>query len=307
MSQARATNTHHALQGVAELPSLGGLRVHGEDAVDFLNAQLTGNVPTMSEPASRLAGWCDAKGRTLAVFRVLRLANDDMLLLAASDLIPVLQQRLRMFVLRARVTLEDIGEELVMLGVFGDQTAKDAIADAPPQEPGDVVAGDDCTLVRVPGAVPRFLAIGAAALRSRLTQAPARTRNEWAVGDIQVGLPHITTATSGEFVPQMLNLHWLGGIDFQKGCYPGQEVVARLQFRGQLKRRVHRAAVDGAVAPGDPVTDADTREGMVLQAAETADGEHEVLAVIRVDAPPAALTIRGQPLRLLALPYETSA
>lgn len=305
MIEARAETVETSLAGGASLASLGAVRVHGEDAESFLNAQLSNTVPEPDKPRSHLAAWCDAKGRTLAVFRVLRTAESTFLLILPAELIPALIPRLRMFVLRARVEITDISGDTTLLGVFGDAARTLGDAHALPSEPGGTAEVADATIIRLPAPTPRYLAAGGESLADRLAAVSALDENEWTLAEIRAGLPEITVATQGEFVPQMLNLHWIGGIDFHKGCYPGQEVVARLQFRGQLKRRVYRASVDADAVPGDTVNGNNANEGMVLRVAVTPEGERELLAVIRVDAASETLTVRGRPLRMLTLPYPT--
>src|SRR5699024_5714908 len=141
--------------------------------------------------------------------------------------------------------------------------------------------------------------------------APAGS-NSWQLAEIDAGLPEITQATSGQFVPQMLNLHWLGGIDFHKGCYPGQEVVARLQYRGRLKQHLFRLQWHGEQPqPGDDVLTADgKRQGTVIRAAHEAEAEAgtgRLLAVIRLTALEQTLATAAASLTLLELPYPTPA
>lgn len=305
MVNTQTTAPGNPLAGVARLDSLGAVRVHGQDAEHFLNAQLTNTVPAADGPGSCLAGWCDAKGRVEVLFRVLRVAQDDFVLMLPVELIPALLPRLRMFVLRARVTIADTSDETTLFGIVGDAASTLAAGDALPSEPNACGGIADGTLMRLPAANPLYLALGGERLSTQLGSSAALDENRWALAVIRAGLPAITAATRSKFVPQMLNLHWLGGLDFDKGCYPGQEVVARLQFRGTLKRRVYRAETDGEAAPGETVYSGQASAGTVLQSAGTPEGGCELLAVIEVDAAARTLTVNNSPLRLLALPYPT--
>lgn len=305
MEQTRHERVDTSVDGIASPARLGTIHVQGADAAQFLDAQLTNTVPALAEARSRLAAWCDAKGRVQALFRIMRCSEDSFVLVATHELIPALVQRLQMFVLRARVAVEDSSADTALLGVFGE--AANTLADTLPSEPGASAALIDGTIIRMPGPAARYLVVGKAAAAGTPESAPHLDENAWELADIRAGLPAIRSATQGQFVPQMLNLHWVSGIDFHKGCYPGQEVVARLQFRGKLKQRVYRAAVAFDAAPGDTVDDGDSNAGMVLRAATTPDGECEVLAVIQTGASPETLTVRGQPLRMLTLPYATPA
>ncbi len=243
----------------AHLTRYGLLSVSGDDAREFLHAQLTNDIRELPADRSALAGWCSAKGRLLASFLVIP-APHGFLLQVARDLAAGVAQRLSMFVLRSKVKIADESESWIQHGVW----------DADWVQPQVSWQGRIAT-VRV--GERRYLQLGPAA---DMTATPTAGEENWTLQEIRAGRPLITSATQDQFVPQMVNLEKLGGIDFQKGCYPGQEIVARAQYRGQVKRRmVHAHAPAGTrLAPGQ-----DYNGGTVVDAAPAQNGT-ELLAVM---------------------------
>jgi folate-binding protein YgfZ len=218
----------------ARLNRYGMLSVTGADAREFLHAQLTIDIENLPPERAALAGWCSAKGRLLATFLVIP-APQGYLLQLARDLAPTVAKRLSMFVLRAKVKIADESEAWAQFGVWD-------------VEPADKVKweGDGVT---VPVGKNRFLRLEPASSTSLVATAD---EEKWYLEEILAGHPLITAATQDQFVPQMVNLETLGGVDFRKGCYPGQEIVARAQYRGQVKRRMVRlSAPEGSrLQPG---------------------------------------------------------
>jgi folate-binding protein YgfZ len=220
----------------ARLSRYGVISVIGADAREFLHAQLTNDIENLPPDRAALAGWCSAKGRLLATFLVIPSPHGYFLQLAR-DLAAGVAKRLSMFVLRSKVRIADESDAWAQFGVWD--------ADAPP-----AVRWED-ERVSVPVAERRYLRLEAAASVS--TQCTGQEEH-WYLEEIRAGRPLITAATQDQFVPQMVNLDTLGGVDFRKGCYPGQEIVARAQYRGQVKRRMVRLpAPEGAkLKPGEP-------------------------------------------------------
>jgi len=212
----------------ARLSRYGVLSVTGEDARAFLHAQLTSDIQGLAPDRAALAGWCSAQGRLLATFLVIP-SPQGFLLQVARDLAPAVAKRLGMFVLRSKVKIAD----------ESDIWTQDGIWDADFQQP-DVAWNDRIVTVRV--GERRFIQMGS-------NEQPNATEEDWILREIRAGRPFISSATQDKFVPQMVNLEKLGGIDFQKGCYPGQEIVARAQYRGQVKRRM--VQMQGAARPGE--------------------------------------------------------
>ena len=212
----------------ARLGRYGLLSVTGDDARDFLHAQLTSDIQGLATDRAALAGWCSAQGRLLATFLVVP-SPQGFLLQVARDLAPAVAKRLGMFVLRSKVKIAD----------ESDAWTQDGIWDADFQQP-DVAWKDGVATVRV--GERRYIQLGS-------KEQPDATEEDWILHEIRAGRPFISSATQDKFVPQMVNLEKLGGVDFQKGCYPGQEIVARAQYRGQVKRRM--VQMQGAAKPGE--------------------------------------------------------
>jgi folate-binding protein YgfZ len=212
----------------ARLGRYGLLSVTGDDARDFLHAQLTNDIQGLAADRAALAGWCSAQGRLLASFLVIP-SPQGFLLQLARDLVPTVAKRLGMFVLRSKVKIADESDAWTQHGLW----------DADFQQP-DVAWKDGVVTVRV--GERRYLQLGS-------KEQPNAAEEDWILREIRAGRPFISSATQDKFVPQMVNLEKLGGVDFQKGCYPGQEIVARAQYRGQVKRRM--VQMQGAARPGE--------------------------------------------------------
>jgi len=202
----------------ARLNRYGLLSVTGADARGFLHAQLTNDISKLPADRSALAGWCTAKGRLLATMLVIP-SPDGFLLQLARDLAPAVARRLTMFVLRSKVKIADESDAWAQFGVWKGLSA---------------VTWEDGS-VSVPVGSLRHLKIG-----KGLALDCSRKEQDWTLEEIRAGRPWISAATQDQFVPQMVNLEQIGGVDFQKGCYPGQEIVARAQYRGEVKRRMVR-------------------------------------------------------------------
>jgi tRNA-modifying protein YgfZ len=247
----------------ARLSRYGLLSVTGEDARAFLHAQLTNDIEHLPAERAALAGWCSAKGRLLASFVVVP-GPEGFLLQLARDLVPVIAKRLSMFVLRSKVKIADATDQWLQFGLWGELDSLTL-----PREPFAVARNEQAIAVRVGEGRSLVLCAQPPAGATEVSE------ERWTLDEIRAGRPLITSATQDLFVPQMVNLHTLGGVDFRKGCYPGQEIVARAQYRGQVKRHmVHGRAPAGAdLRPG-----AEFEGGTVVDAAP-GDGGTELLAV----------------------------
>jgi hypothetical protein len=298
-----AVLSHGALMA---LDQFGVIEAAGDDAASFLHGQLTNDVQHLDAASARLAGYCSPKGRLLASTLMWRAA-DAVRLLVSKELTAPVQKRLSMFVLRAKAKLADVTDSVAVVGFAGDvRGALSQLFEALPDGVHVHVAGPAGSLIRVPDAQarPRYLWIGPkalvdarlAALESGLTRVSPAV---WDWLDIHAGEPRITQAVQDQFVPQMVNFDVIGAVNFRKGCYPGQEVVARSQYRGTIKRRTTVAHVEGRAAaavreeaggaaragmelfhsddPGQPC-------GMVVNAAAAPNGGFDVLAEIKLTA-----------------------
>lgn len=272
--------TDLATNGVATLSHWGVIRARGADAARFLHSQLTNDVLTLDRDRARLAGFCSAKGRLQASFLVWRGEGDEILLACSADLLAPTLKRLSMFVLRAQCKLSDATAELPLHGLAG-AAASGLLGDALVLQRRDTAGG---TAIRLPDAagVPRALLVGAAP-----AGVAAMPLDTWRWLDLASGVPTIEAATVEQFVPQMVNLELVGGVDFQKGCYPGQEVVARSQYRGTLKRRMFLFDVAADARAGLEIfhsADPDQPAGLVASAAPSPEGGSRLLAEVKLSA-----------------------
>lgn len=289
--------------GFAKLQQYGVLQVTGEDARAFLHAQLTNDIEHLAPGESRYAGWCSAKGRLLATFLVVPCTSGFLLQLSR-DLASAVAKRLSMFILRSRVKLADATDQWVQLGLWGPGAVEQLAALGVQAPGGELGVGEAGGAIAVRIESRRFLVLAGADAGDRLS--PEGTGDEWTLAEVRAGRPLIVEATQDRFVPQMVNLELAGGVDFRKGCYPGQEIVARAQYRGAVKRRMYRLR-GGPLRPGQELyCDAAPGEasGNVVNAAGG-----EALAVLQVAAVESGLPIRVQPrgatLEPLPLPYAS--
>jgi len=245
--------------GAVRLADLGVIRAAGADAAAFLHGQLTQDILGMQSGQSRLAAWCNPKGRMLASCWVQRRAHDEWLLVLSQDLLAPTLKRLSAFVLRAKVELSQASAAYAIYGLLGD-TVHGPLPEA---------AGGVIPLPPADGAMRALLLLPSDA---PAPDVPELSLAVWHWAAIRSGVVAITAPVAGAFVPQMLNYESVGAINFKKGCYPGQEVVARSQFRGAIKRRawVARVDTDTPVQAGQDIfLDSDPTQpaGLVAQAA----------------------------------------
>ncbi len=275
MSQPPSALLDRHLQGIAPLPSLGVIQAQGEEAANFLHNQLTNDVLLLPVGQARLAAFCNAKGRMQASMVVLKAAPDTVLLLMPQDLLAQTLKRLSMFVLRAKVKLSDASAQWQLRGLLGQQ-AQAAVGDASPWHTTAWAGGHAVSLYpAVADAARQARAVWIAPADTAAPEGPAVSPDFWAWGSVLSGVPLLTQPLFEAFVPQMLNYESVGGVNFKKGCYPGQEVVARSQFRGTLKRRMARVFCTEALHAGQEVfspTDPEQACAMVVQSAARPDG-----------------------------------
>ncbi len=279
------------------LTQFGVIDVAGTDAATFLHTQLTNDVEHLDAASARLAGYCSPKGRLLASFLAWR-SGHDVRLLVSKDIQAAVQKRLSMFVLRAKAKLSDASDTLAVVGFAGDvRGVLSGIFDALPDGVHVKVDGPAGALIRLPDAAGRlrYLWIGPrtevetrlAALDGKL---PAVSPAVWDWLDVRAGEPRVTQPAVEQFVPQMVNFDVIGAVNFRKGCYPGQEIVARSQYRGTIKRRTALAHVAGdtdTVRAGIEVFHSDDPGqpcGMIVNAAAAPAGGVDVLVEIKLAA-----------------------
>ena len=291
-ADARAKNSRAA----AALNHLAAVCVDGDDAETFLQAQLTNDLAALKTNAAQLTAYCNPKGRALGVFWLMRRAH-GFIMLIPSDIAKDICARMRMYVLRAKV--EITAADNVAVGLLGDATARGEVYD-------------------LPGARARRVAFLSAPDAIELFNAHEKIYAEevWRLLDIQSGVAFICAATTEECIPQMLNLDLTDGMSFHKGCYPGQEIIARLRYLGKIKQRTIRARIVGAprdkkITAGALIFSArqpQTKSGKVLQAVQVGAGEYEILALLPSDQLDAdgffVGESHGESMTRLKLPYE---
>jgi len=306
---------------VAVVTSQGLIAVSGDDAATFLHSQLTNDVEHLGPDQVRLAGYCSPKGRLQASFHMWR-TGDTIYLQLARDVQAALQKRLSMFVLRAKARLADASAGKVVLGLGGEAAGAALLHlfGALPGGPYAKIEHELGTLLRVADAfgAPRYQWItndvAAQAAWHGLTQTLAVAGDDaWQLSSIHAGVPQISAATQEKFVPQMVNFELLGGVNFKKGCYPGQEIVARSQYLGKLKRRTALASVAAdtqAAADVFSVTDPDQPCGMIVNAAANGQGGTDVLVELKLAALGEEVRLgsaQGPLLQFLTMPYPLDA
>ena len=298
---------HGLLNGIARLTHLGVIRAQGEDAVKFLQGQLTQDFALLTPSEARLAAFCSAKGRMQASFIGLSPGGNDILLVCSRDILASTLKRLSMFVMRAKVKLTDATDEITLFGLAGDAVLPYFEESAPVWAKVDVAAAQVVKLYPADG-TPRALWLAPAA--EPAPEGQSMSPDLWHWSEVRSGIATITAPIVEAFVPQMLNYESVGGVNFKKGCYPGQEVVARSQFRGTLKRRGYLGHSDLAPAVGQEIYPAgnDQPAGIVAQVANAPTGGFDFIASLQTSAAQAGSLKIGTPdgpaLQLQALPYE---
>jgi folate-binding protein YgfZ len=297
--------------GVARLHHLGVILIQGEDAAKFIHGQLTQDFSLIAPGEARLAAFCNAKGRMLASFVGFKNLQGDVLLVCSRDLLASTLKRLAMFVMRAKARLTDASESYPVWGLASSATKAIAAAAQQPWAKAEWGAeGSAQTVIQLypAGAVARQLLI---AQHQETPDGEPLSESLWQWGEVQSGVATLSAPLVEAFVPQMLNYESVGGVNFKKGCYPGQEVVARSQFRGTLKRRTFLAHCGGELQAGQEVlanNDPEQVAGMVVQAAPAPGGGYDALVELQLSYQNAPLSVGGadapSSLALLPLPYE---
>lgn len=299
------------LQGALRLHDWGLIIATGADSASFLHGQLTQDMLHLPDDRARPAGYCSAKGRLMATFIAWMRGPQELALACSADVLPATLKRLSMFVLRAKCKLTDAGGSLAIYGLAGEAAAR-WLGDSGGAQPWSVVPRGVAQVIRLPDAqgTARWLLVQPQVEPE--PDLPPISAEHWQWLEVVSGVPRITAANVEQFVPQMVNLELTGGVNFQKGCYPGQEVVARSQYRGTLKRRMYRLAADGPISAGDDVfheSDPDQPAGRVVLAAPAPTGGSEALVEFKsaLFETPGDIRCGGASLRRLALPYVIPA
>lgn len=298
---------------LCDLSHFGLISVSGADAATFLQGQLTNDIRQVSEEQSQLSAYCNPKGRVLATFFITQ-RQGVYYLSVSRDLLEATLKRLRLYVLRAKVALEDASASLVHFGYAAPDGDKQlaALLGKAPTNAYDTLQIANLTIMRQPAPIPRFKILGelddAKKLWQRLNvNAACVGRSSWEYFNVMSGVPMVTQASSEAWVAQMLNLHLINGVSFTKGCFPGQEVVARLKYLGKAKRQMYRIGIPHCVtvpAVGTLIASSnDPEAGTILNAALNPDGYVEALAVMKIAETTQPLHLGEYAVQVLELPY----
>jgi hypothetical protein len=302
-----------------ELAQFGLIRFSGAEAQAFLHNQLSCDVAALTPGKSTYGSYCTPKGRVLATFLLWR-AGEDFFMQLPSPLREPIQKQLSKYILRSKVRATDASAEWTLLGVSGKDAAarvQRAVGDVP-RSVHDVINTQDAMVIRLPG--DRYEIVAANKSRGIIESlsdgAEKADPDYWDWLDIRAGVPVILAATQEAFVPQMVNLDLIGGVSLTKGCYPGQEIVSRMHYRGTLKQRMYLANIAGIdlPQPGEKLYSSDFGEqacGTIVNAARSPEGGHDVLAVIQIASAERADVRWNSPggarLKFLQLPYANSS
>ncbi len=279
---------------LSDLSHYALIEASGDDVIEFLQGQLTNDIKLVTEKFGQLSAYCNPKGRILANFRIFKRQNHFYLSLHA-DICEATLKRLRMFVMRSKVELLDKSDELSRMGIAG-RNATDKLSSLFKKLPENVDESsteNEITVIKLAGALPRYEAHGSVSKIKQLWKtlhkdAVAIGENSWNLLTIRAGIPEIVPATVEAFVPQMVNLQAINSLSFTKGCYPGQEVVARMHYLGKLKRRLFIASVDSKILPlaGQAVmsgNESEQKVGQIVTASWSIDNKVELLAVLQIE------------------------
>lgn len=306
---------------IADLSHYGLIAVDGEEAESFLQNQFSNDIRLVNGTQSQLSAYCSPKGRMLAGFLIFKRGNTYYLRLPATILEATLK-RLKMFVLRSKVTLKNVSDQLVRFGIAGPECIKILQSEfmTLPSDINEVAQYEQISLIRLPGPVPRFEVYGDFESMKKLFEQVSKTASPvgmhtWNWLAIQAGIPEVYPQTTEAFVPQMVNYAVLDGINFKKGCYPGQEVVARMHYLGKLKRRMYllHTDSDNVPQPGEELYCQSSPEaacGKVVEAQAAPAGGIDLLAVVQIaKAEAESLSLGssdGPQLQMRDLPYTVT-
>lgn len=294
---------------VSPLSDFALLAVSGDDRHSFLHGQFINDLNLIETPAAQLSAWCNPKGQVITNFIVIN-TGISYLLLFKQELKEYVQKRLTMFVMRSDVKIEDITDSSPMVGI-GNIEDLSALDSNIPTNTGEVYAANGLVIVSHPDNSGRYLITGSIeALTKKLPElnTSLSISSVWELLDILAGLPWITSKTQEQFLPQMLNLDALQGLSYQKGCYPGQEVVARLHYRGEVKKRLQLIKSDNELIVDDDVylDDSEKKVGKIINSSTHPDDNYG-LAVIELDKVGEKLLSNNNETSILDLPYAVDS
>ncbi len=287
------------------------LEVSGNDRQSFLHGQFINDLNLIDTPAAQLSAWCNPKGQVITTLLIIN-TGENYFLIFKEELKEVVQKRLSMYILRSDVKINDISDQSPLIGIAN--TSDLAIFGSNiPSKPGELHAIDDLIIVCLPDFSGRYLITGAIeTLKNKVTELNIKSQmtssSIWDLLDILAGLPWITSKTQEQFLPQMLNLDSLNALNYQKGCYPGQEVIARLHYKGKVKKRLNLIKSEQQLHIGDNIylEQPDNKVGTIINTAIHPDGKSYALAVIELDNTSENLYFDNQAekeITIIELPY----
>jgi len=304
---------------ICDLSQYSLIVIAGGDAAAFIQGQFTNDVKKVDENKSQLSAFCNNKGRMIANFRLFKHQQNYFLSLK-NDLVERSIRHLQNYILRSQVAIQDISEQLIHLGISGDNAATllSPLIESISQEIDSVSHNDNYIAIRVAGQKPRyeiFCSVEHAKVLWEKVSAQAETVNSscWDYLDIHAGIPYIDANSSEEYVPQMTNMELINGVSFTKGCYTGQEIVARMHYLGKLKKRCYRIHIDSEIKPrsGDKLFAENARAGQntgaIIQSEKNPQGGYDALAVIQIADIESKLFLNdadGPAVSVRVLPYS---
>lgn len=276
---------------MVDLSNRGLIKLTGNDAMTFLQGQLTNDIKALNGSNSQFTGYCTAKGRLLALFFAFSI-DDAIYLQLNRALMENIMKRLKMFVLRAKVTISD-ESQTIRIGIAGKNAVQLLAKFFPnvPEHPHTLTRHENTVIMRLPSVTPMFEILtdenqAAKLCTANVAESTLVAEDAWNWLEIQAGIPDISAETQEAFVPQMVNLDALGGINFKKGCYTGQEIVARTHYLGSVKRRTQLAHIPSEIAPkaGENILDSTQQAiGQIVRVAPAINGGFDVLAECRLE------------------------
>lgn len=266
------------------------IEIKGQDSAKFMQGQFTCDLNSISVNQSSLGACCSVKGRVIAMFRLSKLADDHYLMKLPSDIVEKFISHLSKYKVFFKCEIS-ILEDWGVLGLCGDQEVVSHFFDNLPHQVNDAILAENQLVIRVPGPQPRFEFWTNSTSLKKFFQKHSHQLNIansgiWEVMEVKAGLGEVYSDTSETFIPQMLNMQALGGVDFDKGCYTGQEIVARMQYLGKLKKRMFLLASNGInISPGATVYDSQSNSaGTVVRSAQSTQDQSYLLAVIDIES-----------------------
>ncbi len=302
---------------LVKIDHLACYQIDGEDAAQFLQGQFSNDINAISPATGQLSSYSTPKGRMLAIFYICK-RGDEFLLIISKDIAEAIMERLQMYIMRSKVSIKAL-DETSLIGLCNDASGEilNSLKLEVPKDEYQVSTSNALVCMNIPGISPRYLIIGDETLHKEITSLDTNNINVysntyWQWLDIMAGIPNITINTQEAFVPQMANMELIEGVSFSKGCYPGQEIVARLHYLGNTNRRMFRIEVeqDEPINIGDDIytQDSDQPIGKFMSVITEAGKKYSGLAVLRIEAVKQNQLAIGSPsgnsAQIMPLPYD---